>query len=168
MRLCVLLQTYCHLTPTTTTKNQKTTTTKNTKNWQLAAHSEHRFPAPSSKLCQNWLRHCTEGGHSLSPLKLSTDAVSAFRKFWVQRLWKQHKTQAPMQTWDASAPGKKEKEKRKEFPLDSNDFVFISAGVSNVVIYKRNVWYNLSHLLQTYRRLSIIEKLFVSWQFFET
>ena len=23
----------------------------------LLSHSEHRFPAPSSKLCQNWLRH---------------------------------------------------------------------------------------------------------------
>ena len=23
----------------------------------LVAHSEHRFPAPSSKLCQIWLRH---------------------------------------------------------------------------------------------------------------
>ena len=23
----------------------------------LSPHSEHRFPAPSSKLCQNWLRH---------------------------------------------------------------------------------------------------------------
>ena len=24
---------------------------------QSRAHSEHRFPAPSSKLCQIWLRH---------------------------------------------------------------------------------------------------------------
>ena len=45
--------------------------------------------------------------------------------------------------------------------LDSNDFDFIRAGVSNVVSYKRNVWFNLSCLLQTYSRLSIIEKLVV-------
>ena len=24
----------------------------------LIAHSEYRFPTPSSKLCQNWLHHC--------------------------------------------------------------------------------------------------------------
>ena len=52
--------------------------------------------------------------------------------------------------------------------MDSDDFGFIFAGASKVVSYKRNVWYNLSCLLQTYCRLSIIEKLFVSWQFFET
>jgi len=35
---------------------------------------------------------------------------------------------------------------------------------------KRNVWYNLGCLLvlQTYCCLSIIEKLFISWQFFKT
>ena len=37
-----------------------------------------------------------------------------------------------------------------------------------MVSYKRNVWHNLSCLLQTYCHLSIIEKLFVSWQFLET
>ena len=54
------------------------------------------------------------------------------------------------------------------FRLDSNDFGFIFAGVSNVVSYRRNVWYNLSCVLQIYCRLSITEKLFVSWQFLET
>ena len=49
--------------------------------------------------------------------------------------------------------------------LDSNDFDFIRAGVSNVVSYKRNVWFNLSCLLQTYSRLSIIEKLVVKLVF---
>ena len=62
---------------------------------------------------------------------------------------------------------------RKKFRHDSNFFGFIRAGVSDVVSYKRNVWYNLSCLLQTYCRLSIIknktkQKRFVSWQFFET
>ena len=61
---------------------------------------------------------------------------------------------------------KKRKKETKKFRLDSNDFSFISAGVSNVLSYKRNIWYNLSCLLQTYCRLSIIEKLFVSWQVF--
>ena len=34
--------------------------------WQTGAHSEHRFPAPSSPLCQKWLRLWLKG-HSLSP-----------------------------------------------------------------------------------------------------
>ena len=34
---------------------------------------------------------------------------------------------------DESAPGK------KKFRLDSNDFGFVCAGISNVVSYKRNV-----------------------------
>ena len=36
--------------------------------------------------------------------------------------------------------------KKEEFRLDSNDFGFIWAGVSNMVSYKTNVWYNLSCL----------------------
>ena len=52
-------------------------------------HSEHRFHARSSKLCQNWLR-LPLTGHYLSPPHLSTDSVSALRKAWVLiRLWKQ-------------------------------------------------------------------------------
>ena len=35
---------------------------------------------------------------------------------------------------------------KKEFRLDSNNSGFIWAGVSNVVSYKTNVWYNLSCL----------------------
>ena len=45
---------------------------------------------------------------------------------------------------------------------------FTCAGVSNLVSYKRNIWSNLSCLLETYCHLGIIEKLFVSWQFFKT
>ena len=59
-------------------------------------HSERRFPAPSSKLCQNWLRffffhvalrpqkpigYATEGALFISA-QMSTEAVSAFRKVW--------------------------------------------------------------------------------------
>jgi len=33
----------------------------------------------------------------------------------------------------------KRKKKKREFRLDSNDFGFISAGVSNMVSYKTNV-----------------------------
>ena len=35
---------------------------------------------------------------------------------------------------------------KKEFRLDSNDYDFIWAGVSSMVSYKANVWYNLSCL----------------------
>ena len=34
---------------------------------------------------------------------------------------------------------RKKKKKKREFRLDSNDFGFISAGVSNMVSYKTNV-----------------------------
>ena len=57
------------------------------------AHAEHRFPAPSSKLCQNLLRHwrCT------LYLRAATEAVSALRKASVLiRLWKQHSAQTLM------------------------------------------------------------------------
>ena len=36
---------------------------------------------------------------------------------------------------------------------------FIYAGVSNMGSYKRNTWYNLSGLLQTYFHLNTKEKL---------
>ena len=55
-------------------------------------------------------------------------------------------------------PGEKKEEKKKEFRLGSNDFDFIWAGVSNMVSYETNVWYNLSCL-------STNKKLLVSWQF---
>ena len=45
-------------------------------------HSEHRFPAPSSKLCQIWLRHW-RGNALYLCAAVSTDAVSALRKVWV-------------------------------------------------------------------------------------
>ena len=105
-------------------------------------HSEHCFPARSSKLCQNWL-HPWRGTlylcaavhrHSQCPLK-------GLGIIW---LWKQPSTQAPTWTWDTSTPCK-----IREFYFTSNDFGFICAGVSNMVSYKRNIWYNLSCLLQT-------------------
>ena len=37
-----------------------------------------------------------------------------------------------------------EEEEEEKFRLDSDDFGFIWAGVSNMVSYKTNVWYNLS------------------------
>ena len=52
-------------------------------------HSKLRFPASSSKLCQNWLRHCMRQ-------QLSTDTVKAIRKVLgtLMRLWKHHSAQA--------------------------------------------------------------------------
>ena len=65
-------------------------------------------------------------------------------------------------------PGLKKKEKkkkeRKEFRLNSDDFGFICAGVSNVAVIKetpnikKRLIYNLSCLLQTYCHLSTNEK----------
>ena len=65
-------------------------------------------------------------------------------------------------------PELKKMKKKQKIRLVSNYFIFICAGVSNVVSYKRNVWYNFSFLLQTYCHLSIIDKMFVSWQYLET
>ena len=55
--------------------------------------------------------------------------------------------------------------KNNEFCLNSNEFGFISDSVSNVGSYKRNTWYNLSCLLQSYCGLSIITKLFLDDSF---
>ena len=61
-----------------------------------APHSQHRSPAPSSKLCHNWLRHgrgtlyLSAAVHwcSQRPLKCLGTNKSL-------RLWKQHRAQAP-------------------------------------------------------------------------
>ena len=56
---------------------------------------------------------------------------------------------------------------KKEFRLDSNDFGFIWAGVSYMVSYKRNVWYNLLLSVVCYELTAIwapSKKMLVSWQ----
>ena len=65
------------------------------------------------------------------------------------KLPRKHETHPPWVKWKEKKRKKKKKKKKKTrkkhtFRLDSNDFSFISAGVSNVLSYKRNVWYNLS------------------------
>ena len=106
--------------------------------WVSSAHSELCFLAPSSKLCQ--ICYATRGALFIS-VQLSIDAVSALWKAGVLiRLWKnlapkhalKHKTHPP--------------QVKKKFCLNSNDFGFIWAGVSNMVSYKTSVWYNLSCL----------------------
>ena len=57
--------------------------------------------------------------------------------------------------------------KNKRFCLSSRDLGLICAGISNTVSYKRNSWYNLRGLSQTSSHLSVTDKLFVSWQFFQ-
>ena len=96
----------------------------------------------TSKLCQN--DYATKGALYIST-QLSTDVV---QKIWVLiRLWKHTRK---LETHPPQG--------KKKFLLNSNDFVFICDSVSNMVSYKRNVWYNLSCLLQTYCCLSIIKK----------
>ena len=103
----------------------------------VSAHSGHRFPAPSSKLCQNWLRHWR------GTLYLHA-AVHQCGQRPVKILGTNKTVEA---TWCQSThvnvrricPGKKNQKN-----LSSNNFGFIYADVSNVVNYKRNVWYNLS------------------------
>jgi len=120
------------------------------------AHSQLRFPEPSSKLYQNcwrrYLRSAVHRRHQRPPKGLATNkTVEA--------------TQRPSTYVNMRrvCPGYK-----KRFHLDSNDFGFICADVSNVGGYKRSAWCNLSCLLQTYCHLNTNEKLSVSWQFLET
>ena len=83
------------------------------------------------------VNQCLEFGSNLAPKHL-----------------RKHETHAPRVKKKKRGGGGGEEEK---FRLDSNDFGFICPGVSNVVSYKRNVWYNWSYLLQTYCRLSIVD-----------
>ena len=54
-------------------------------------NSKHRFPPPSSKLFQNWLRHWL----LFISAHLSTDTVNTLQKTWALiRLWKQRSVQA--------------------------------------------------------------------------
>ena len=109
--------------------------------WWWKTHSEHRFPAPSSKLCQIWLRHwrgtlflraAVHRRGQRPPIGLGTDCGSNL---------------APKHARKHEAhPSRVKKKEKKEFHLESNDFGFIWASVSNMVSYKTNVWYKLSCL----------------------
>ena len=100
--------------------------------------------------------------HFISAPQLSTDAVSALRKVRVTdqtpSTGLRHPSfgcRKPVQLTyrpsthrkhEAHPPWVKKERKKEEFRLDSNNFGFIWASVSNVVSYKTNVWYNLSCL----------------------
>ena len=118
-------------------------------------HSKHHFPA--SKLCQGWLCHWRD------TLYLRTADP--------QRGQRPPKGLGTNQTVEAPQSPSTHmnmrhirprylKKKEKKFCLDSNDFSFIWAGVSIAISYKRNVWYNLSCLLQSYCHLNIINFFF--------
>ena len=52
-------------------------------------------------------------------------------------------------------PPRVEEKIRKEFRLDSNEFGFICAGISNVSSYERSAGYNLSCMLQMYAKTNL-------------
>ena len=92
------------------------------------AHSEHRFPAPSSKLCQIWLRHwrgtlylraAVHRRGQRSPKGLGTDWYDCGCNLAPKHARK-HESHLPRV--------------KKEFRLGSNDSGFIWAGGSNIVI----------------------------------
>ena len=85
------------------------------------ADSESSFPAPSSKLCHNWLRHWRDSLY----LHASVHRQSAPSK----------KNMRCIHLW-----------LKILFHLDSNNFAFVGAGVSSVGGHKRNTWYNWSCL----------------------
>ena len=80
-------------------------------------YSEHRFPAPPSKLCQIWSPPVK--GSSLSPRSCLPTRSRPPKGFSTNeylntlRLLKQHSVQACTLTRGASAPGKKKKGKKK-------------------------------------------------------
>ena len=105
-------------------------------------YSEHRFPAPSSKLCQIWLRHwrgtfylraAVQRRGQRPPKGSGTDIGKTVEATWRPSTHENVRRIHP--GWE---------EKKKKFRLNSNDFGFIWAGVSNMVSYKTNVWYNFS------------------------
>ena len=121
-------------------------------------HSEHNFPAPSFKLCQNWLRHWRGTPHSehnfpAPSSKLCQNLVTSTKGA----------PHTPSITFRHLPPNSA----RIGYVTDSTDSGFNSAGIRTVGGYKRNALYHLSRLLQSYYHLSTNEKLSVSWEFWE-
>ena len=58
--------------------------------------------------------------------------------------------------------------KRDEFCLESHDFCFTHAGISNTSSYKRNAWYNSSFLTNLLTFEHQRKKMYVIGQFLET
>ena len=121
--------------------------------WGLPnANSEHRFPAPSSKLCQIWLPRSCPATRSAPSERFGY--CYDCRSNLAPKHARKHETH----------PHRVEKEE-KEFRLDSNDCGFICAGVNFVGGYKWHALFYLSCLEQTYYCFSTNKKLLVSWQF---
>jgi len=104
-----------------------------------SSHSEHRFLAPSSKLCQIYLRHWRDTLYFRAavhrrgqrpPKALLIRLKATYRRSTHVNMKRTHTR----------------KKTKKQFRLDSNDFGFIWAGISNMVSYETNFRYNLSCL----------------------
>ena len=106
------------------------------------AHSVHRFPAPSSKLCQFSYLTSLKCPLFISA-QLSTDAVSAHRQVCVLIC---RSNLAPKHARKHEAHPPRVKKNQQEFCLDSNDCIFICAGVNFVGGYKWHALFYLSCL----------------------
>ena len=89
-----------------------------------SSHSEHRFLASSSKLCQNWLCHW-RGTLYLRTAFGYQDCGSNI----ASKHTRKHGARLP----------RVKKRKKKKFHLCSNDLGFICTGAINMGGYKRNV-----------------------------
>ena len=127
--------------------------------WALLPHSEHRFPAPSSKLCQIWWRHW----RGTLYLHAAVYRHSTLQKVRVlRRLWKQPSAKAHTHKHGAHLL----LVKKKEFQLSSNDCGFICAGVNFVSSYKwHTLFYELfvTNLLLFERLQKTARELTVFW-----
>ena len=56
----------------------------------VVSHSEHRFPAPSSKLCHNWLRHWK----GILAQRRCQHPLKGLDSILLIRLWQQHSVKA--------------------------------------------------------------------------
>ena len=127
---------------------------------------------PSTKLCQNWLHHWRGTLYLYAavhwcgqrPLKgLGTSKTVEATQYPSTHV-NMRRIHPGLKKKTEKKKRKKKERKKKECHLDSNDFGFIHAGVSNMVSYKRNVWYNLSCLLQTEHQRKTVPLADTHWQ----
>ena len=153
----------------------KTAFTYEWKRSSAITHAEHCFPGPSSKLCQSWLRHWRGTLHLHAAVhRCCQHPLKGLGTNYTNKTVEATRHPSTHINMKCIHLGYK-KNNSNTFCLDLNNFGFICAGISisNKVSYKRNVWYNLSCLLQAYCHLNIIEKLLadadiVVWVYFET
>ena len=89
----------------------------------MEPHSEHRFQAPSSKLCQIWLRH--RGGTLYLRAAVQRRGLGPPKGLGTDKTLEAAKRPRTHVNMACIHPGLKKEKKKKKFRLDSNEFGFI-------------------------------------------